>query len=527
MPTARPGLRRRACLLSVLTLLLAGARARAQTELPSAAVETQARALLAGGKPGQAIALLKPAIARAPLDESLRLLLARAYLDDGNDFWALRTLSQAAEVFPEDCNLGLWQAWIEIRQGALDEARALLDSACSTWSPQKARRALLRALVEQRAQAPAAAQAALDEAHRERFAYPEDRAALAQLQSELDPGFLVPLTGRLDFAAGFASNARAGSPVDPADAAKGAPSPLFQIAGFVRFVSPHRFWARPALTVAVHGLDYTAAAGRDFSYLMLDGRPELLLGPAAGRVTLAYRYQTLLMAAGDSYAAGPLWFFDAHRGELELELWRVLTVFGGAGHRRFRELGRTRFEVDGGVGGGFAAGSRLHFVGALAGRYYDAQNDAWDLRGVSLLASAEIRLPRRWSLRAGLLLSADRYPRSAGYFDPAAPTTTRQDSLLKLSASGFSPPLVDRLKLGLTYEYANRDSTAVPYDYEDHRVLAKLIWTFAADPWLPHAASPAGHVPLDYGLGEAEVAERVQDLLRQDEAAQRSSSCRE
>jgi hypothetical protein len=47
------------------------------------------------------------------------------------------------------------------------------------------------------------------------------------------------------------------------------------------------------------------------------------------------------------------------------------------------------------------------------------------------------------------------------------------------------------------------------------------------DPWLPHAATPIGHVPLDYGLADAEAGERVQDLLRQDEAAQRSSSCRE
>jgi hypothetical protein len=92
----------------------------------------------------------------------LRLLLARAYLDDSNDFWAQRTVAAAAELHPEDCNLQLWLAWIQIRQGALDQARTLLDGACSHWQPEQGRRALLLAMLEQQAGSPAEAQARLD-----------------------------------------------------------------------------------------------------------------------------------------------------------------------------------------------------------------------------------------------------------------------------------------------------------------------------------------------------------------------------
>ncbi len=512
--------------LLTLALLLAPSAAYEQEAAPRS-VATQAQALLGNGKPDQAIAVLKPAIEQRPLDKPLRLLLARAYLDDGNDFWAMRTLNAAAEVFPEDCTITLWQAWIQIRQGELDQARGLLSATCTAWAPDQARRALLSAMLEQQAGATSAAKAKLDQATAEKFAYAEDRAAMARMRSSVDAGFIPPLSGRLDLAAGYTSNALAGSPVDPTTLGDGAHSSVLATSAFLRFAPPLRSWIRPALDVEARGLGFSAEQGKDLSFVMLDARPEVILGGSGPRATLAYRYETLLLAGGDRYGKGPLWFFDAHRGEWELEFLRVLTVFGGAGRRTFREYGRGRFEVDGGVGTAFPLGSRVHLVTALAGRYHQARNEAWSLYGGSLLASADARLPRRWSVRAGLLVSADRYPDSEGYFDPKAPTTVRRDLLLKLSASAFAPPVAEGVKLGVTYELSTRDSSAAPYSYDDHRILAKIIWTFAVDPWLPRAATPVGHVPLDYHLGEAETSERVQDLLRQDEAAQRSSSCRE
>ena len=50
-------------------------------------------------------------------------------------------------VYREECNLTLWQAWIQIKQGALEQARAILDTACADGPPKEARRALLRALL--------------------------------------------------------------------------------------------------------------------------------------------------------------------------------------------------------------------------------------------------------------------------------------------------------------------------------------------------------------------------------------------
>jgi thioredoxin-like negative regulator of GroEL len=487
----------------------------------------KARALLGQGKAGEAIALLKAEIERQPSDKPLRLWLARAYLADGNDFWALRTLSAAAALHPEDCNLTLWQAFVQIKQGEVEQARDLLQSACPTWPPTMARRSLLLAMVEQGAGATAAAQNHLDQARAARFAFPEDREAMARMASQLDPGFVAPFSGRLDLAMGGTSNARAGSPVDPVSQGNGARSLALSALASARFVSPNRSFARFSAEAEIRGLGYQAEAGRDYSYLMLSGRPGLLLTGKGRRLLLGYRYESFLLAGGDRYDPGPLWFFEAHRGEWEMELSQALTFFGGVGRRAFRETGRTRTEIDGGLGGGFPAGERLQVMAALSARYHDAENDAYDQRGVSVLLSAEHRSPRRWSARAGVLASIDDYPRSTGYFDPSASTTARRDLGLRLSASAFAPPFRNRVKLGLTYEFAVRDSSAAPYDYTDHRVLAKLIWTFTADPWLPHPATPVGHVPIDYGFGAAEVAERVQDLLRQGEAAQRSSSCRE
>ncbi len=89
----------------VMTIgLLAGSRARGQVA-PDEPVGNQARALLAHGQGAQAIPLFKRAIERNPMSETLRLLLARAYLDDGNDFWALRTIAAAAELHRESCSL--------------------------------------------------------------------------------------------------------------------------------------------------------------------------------------------------------------------------------------------------------------------------------------------------------------------------------------------------------------------------------------------------------------------------------------
>lgn len=482
-----------------------------------------ARQLLEDGRSAEAIALLKEGVAAHPDSGPLAVLLARSYQADHNEAWANRSLAVYLQRRPDDCLAASWLAWLQLKQGALEEARDLLAEECPGAAPLETRRQLLLSMVASHSGDPEAARAHLAVARKFDAAFPEDREALARLGSR-EPGFVPPLSLRLDVQAGGTSNVQAGSPVDPAAASGDEASAAGQLAAWARFVAPTGTWLRPALEVDGRALGYGAQAGRDLSYLLLGGRPGVLLG-AQPNVLLAYRYEGLLLAGGDRYGPGPLWFYEAHRAELEASLLPSLTLFVGAGRRLFRETGRSRTEVDGGVGGGVALSEVVSLMGALTGRWHGARKAPYDLWGGSLLLSAELRLPKRWSLRAAGVVGLDSYRDSRGYFEAAAPQTARRDVLLKLSASGFSPPLAEGLRVGLAYEYSERFSTTAPYDYRDHRLLAKLQWTLVYDPWLPTAVADARHVPLDYGLASAALEDRIQDLLRQDEAAQRSSSC--
>jgi hypothetical protein len=257
---------------------------------------------------------------------------------------------------------------------------------------------------------------------------------------------------------------------------------------------------------------------------MLGARPGILLGKYSTNVLFAYHFSTLMLAGGDRYDNGPLSFYNAHRGEVEVSLPFNLSFFAGGGRRLFREIGRSRSEIDGGIGGSFSLHPLFRLHGALTARWHGAKVTAYDLWGTTGLLSGELRLPANWALRSAVTLAGDHFPHSAGLFDPGAPQTERRDILLKLSASG-TRPLFWGLKGGVGYEYAERFSTTAPYDYRDHRLFLNLIWSFTADPWAPRAVSSEGHVPLDHGIVSFGGDERIQDLLRQEEAAQRSSTC--
>jgi tetratricopeptide (TPR) repeat protein len=496
--------------------------------LPARAEEPEARAgtLLAAGEVGEAVELLKAALRAEPESTRLRWLLARAYLASENQVWALRVLSELASLAPEDCEPGLWSARIFMGQGALEDAREALEGAiCPAGSPARTRRSLLLAQLARLEGDEDAARVQLEEARGAPIAHPEDRQALERLTQALDPDFVMPLVGRLELQAGWVQTALAGSPLDPAAAGQDASSPAVLAAGWLRFVPPTGRWLRPSVEVDGRLAFYTSEAGRDLSYVQVGARTGFLIGPGQPRALVAYRFDELLLYGGDRYASGPNWFYEGHRAELEVELLPSLTLFGGAGRRLFRELGRSRTEVDGGLGGGLPVADFVRLLGAVTARYHDADKDAYDLWGLSLLVSADFRLPERFSVRLGVLFGYDEFRRSAGYFDAARPEDARRDLSLRLSVSAWSPPLLPGLRAGVTYEHAGRYSTADPYDFQDHRVWLKLAWTFSFDPWLPRDADRDGLRALDHGLESAEQEERIQDLLRQDEAAQRSSSC--
>ena len=108
----------------------------------------------------------------------------------------------------------------------------------------------------------------------------------------------------------------------------------------------------------------------------------------------------------------------------------------------------------------------------------------------------------------------------------------RRDFFVKATLEAWSPPLFPvwrgtTQKLGVSYDFSDRESTAANYDYMDHRVLLRLALTFSSDVELPGISPDLPVAPLPWAGGEAGGGfdDRIQDLLRQDEEVMRSSSC--
>jgi hypothetical protein len=229
-------------------------------------------------------------------------------------------------------------------------------------------------------------------------------------------------------------------------------------------------------------------------------------------------------------------FYEGHRAEVDVEATDVLTVFAGGGRRIFREGGRSRWELDGGVGASWPLGARVHLLGVAAARIYRAVDPSYDQNGATLAAVARVHPGWDTLGRVGVSVGLDDYPSSGDRPENERAFGTaeaRRDLLLKLSAEMWSPPLLG-VRAGVRYELAWRNSTADlsagldNYDYTEHRVVAGLRWAWGGDPWLPRAVGAEDHVALDYGLdagGGAADGERIRDILRQDEAARRGSSC--
>ncbi|MFH1086081.1 MAG: hypothetical protein V1772_10000, partial [Chloroflexota bacterium] len=161
-----------------------------------------------------------------------------------------------------------------------------------------------------------------------------------------------------------------------------------------------------------------------------------------------------------------------------------------------------------------------------------AAHPAYNLLGGTLIGSAALQ-PHRWlQTKARLVLSVDGFTDSEGYFldtNNQALADRRLDLMIK---GGFElwTAAWSGLRAGLSYEVAHRQSSVDAYTYTDHRVLVRCRWQLHLDPWAPRtAAPPRGHVPLPHGLGAQGGApaddERIQDLLRQEDAARRGSTC--
>ena len=485
----------------------------------------RARSLLASGDGAGAVTLLKEAVARVPDDPDLPVALGAAYLAVGNHFWAIRTLSRRVEAAPEDCAARAWLAWAYLEQAGLDAA---MDASVATdcTGPDRARLAMVRALVASARGDQDGAADAIRDARAAAALWPSDRTALSGVIRTALPDGLPELAWRLEVAGGYTSNALLGSPTDPASGSviEGR-SGIGQADLWLRFAPWLSTWVRPAVEFQTKAAGFSGSSVRGLSWLDLTGRLGVSAGKTLPRVLLAWRPEWLMLAQGDRYEGGPVWYFGAHRVEAEVEVAPWLLAFAGAGRRTFREVARSRWEVDFGLGGRLPVVRPVSLLWAGTGRVYRSTSSAWNLWGVSVLLAAQGRLPLGFLAKAGLSAAVDAYPDSAGYEPWGGHPNSRRDVLVKPGLSVWSPAW-SGMRVGIQYDFSWRDSTLGAYDFRDHRVTLRVAWAGDAEVLLPGVApgTPAADLPWKMGASDQGL-DRVQDLLRQDEQVQRSSSC--
>jgi hypothetical protein len=482
--------------------------------------------LIDAGAPREAVVRLRGALTRFPDDPELPLLLARAYLADGNLFWAERSLRDALARRPNDPGVLTWLACVHVRQGDPELAAADLAAAPpAAEGPAHARLRLAGALVARMRGDDAAARAALAGVPRGASLYPEDLPLWRHLRRALDAWWLDPVSGSLDGGVGHTSNALAGSPTDPGSS--GGPSALGLLDLRSRLAPPARGVLRPVFDLEAEGELIGDEEVRDLSSVTAALRPGVLIGMGERRLLAAYRREALWLDQSESRYA------DAHRLELELEDSGGRVAALGAGRRIYRDEYRTRWEGDLGIGALLRLRTGAPAAVGVTARLADATAPAWDQRGATAAAATRFELGRGFAARVALAASWDEYPHSGGLAGLLAFGTTerRRDLLGRLTVAAIGPAWRGARPL-LEVRATRRDSTAddlpgFDFDFTETRVSLRVQWRFAADPWAPHLAQPAGHVPLDWGLGKGDGGEqeRILDLLRQDEELRRGSSC--
>jgi hypothetical protein len=481
--------------------------------------------LIAAGRARDAVKHVKPLVKAHPDQPAFVHLLARAYLADNNPFWAQRTLQKA-----QDCTSRSWLIWVHIQNGDLDLAQEeLAAEGCPTSAPDTARWRLLETFLARTQGETHWAFAAVVQTPDAGEIYAEDQRLWLFLRGAEDPGWIEPLSFRMELAGGFTSNSKGGSPTDPGT--QGPKSALLRMDLFGRLVWPVTRLLRPTLEAGMkgHGIATQQEGARKLSYLQVHARPGIVWGTKFPRIIMGYKVDYLVL---NQDLERKRRFFEAHRGEIELETGRM-TYFAGAGRRIYHENGRTRFEIDGGLGGSFLLFERARMLAAFSLRYYDAVGDPYDQMGATGLLVSRISVGYGLVARLGITLGVDYYHNSGGELGALAygSDQKRFDVLTKVSAGLWSPMWMGA-RAGLSYEFSYRESTADEiddYDYNEHRLLLKVRWSFDLNPWAPQVVETKGRVALGYGLSEQAGTgmeeERIQDLLRQDEAARRGSSC--
>lgn len=494
---------------------------------PDAALK-QAEQLRSANELDEAIDVLKRAVKAFPDHERLRHALSLAYLEDENEFWALKVLRDYEQDHPPACDTRALQAWIHIQQANFDLADEILSiPGCDTPPYVLARQLLLKAHMNAQQGNHEQAEELVREARELGRYYEEDKTLLDAMTARYDPGRLPLASWRADLALGWTSNGLAGSPVDPADVGADTASSLVQLDLRLRTVIPASRTLRPVIEGQFRMLDLAAGTVSALSYRQPSLRPGILIGDTTPRLLLTYGFDAVQIAGSDRYDEGPLWYSEAHRFDYEIEVNDNLFAFGGGGHRWYRESGRTRWEAEQGLALGLPLTDDLRLMTGASARWHRAENEAYDAYGGTLVGQLIHRLPAGLEARLNVSGSYDDYPRSQGYFG-GSKGEKRTDSQIRVKP-GLWSPLWSGLRVGLDYEYSHRASTAANYEFTDNRVLLHGVWVMDSDRFGVDLIPVEGREPLPHNVsasGELSGDEmRIRDLMRQDEAVKRGSSC--
>jgi hypothetical protein len=506
-------------------VVLSGARVRAETlDTPEAGLG-RAEWLQKRGNGEQARELLRRLAAKYPASELLAVARADSYLRDSNPFWALRVLDEFILAHPPACQARALAARVHIQQANLDQADALLaQPGCEEPEEARVRTLLLMAEIrELRGDAPAAKRYVL-EADTLGRRYAEDDDRLTLLVARHDPYRLPAATWTMDLGGGWTTLGMAGAPIDRVAPAHARGSALSTFNLRARVVASPWKALRPVADAGLGLTQLFAPSVRGLSTRQPQLRLGALFGRGYPRLLAAYAYD-LVHLQGDAPAdAGPFVYSQAHRGEYELEVTRSTVAFGAFGHRRFHESARTRFESESGLVNLANLSDTLKLTTALSGHAFQAHSRAYHQLGSTGYVRLDLVLPRRFELRENFGLSLDAFPVSAGAY--AGTGRARRDTLVRVGAGLWSPESAG-LRLALDYEYTSRSSTVPSYDYDDHRVLLHVVWSSDSDRMRVRRIPAEGRVALRHQPTEAPTGPgvAVRDLMRQDEAVRRSSSC--
>ncbi len=491
------------------------------------------RCLAEDGQAHKAIEKAKKLKNENPEDHSYALLLAKAYEAAGNHFWALKTLLEELSRHQQDCDATAYLAWFYVQQGDLDLAKERLASEyCPKSQADSSRWAILLSLLARMSGDDEQAGDLLNRIWSFEKTYPEDALMAQNLRRQLDPAWTQPVHIRAELASGITSNISAGLPVTQAGSDKS--SGLLKISLFGRWIWPLWRSIKPTaeLNAKLNALD-------DFEYddsvdvhgaNYFDGSLRLGLKMSIGSMPgfIGYKGDVFSLNQGDRFQKAPVVFYEGHRLELELEPGAGLMIFAGGGKRFFRQISRSRIEVDGGLGWSLSPWNWLQVLAAASIRYYRSDGQLYDQAGVTAILVGRLSLPAGMLLRSSLSTGWDWYPNAA----PEQSTNRDQggtDLLIKPGLSVWSPAW-GNIRLGISYEFSKRISdTSISYSYSDHRALLKVRWTYESNPWAPEQVEDADRLRFPWNTsnntGNGFDEERIQDLLRQDEASRRGSSC--